>query len=144
MLEQDPQTGTRVDLVGDPTPLARAFFAALRRLPLSTWVAVARLTWRSKEEPFTESAEYRLARRRLRQVLDGMPWMVGWVKRQVGDTVDVATAFLPGVAPKPLMRVALIAAFALVARPYLSQTDFLRLYEPFAGLIPPEELLRGL
>lgn len=144
MSEHDPLAGTRVDLVGDPTPLARAFFAALRRLPLSTWVAVARLTWRSKEEPFTESAEYRLARRRLRQVLDGMPWMVGWVKRQVGDTVDVAAAFLPGVAPKPLTRVALLAAFALVARPYLSATDFARLYEPFAALIPPDELIRGL
>ena len=144
MSELDSPAGARLDLVGDPTPLARAFFAALRRLPLSTWVAVARLTWRSKEEPFTESAEYRLARRRLRQVLDGMPWMVGWVKRQVTDTVDVAAAFLPGVAPKPLMRVALIAAFALVARPYLSHTDFARLYEPFAALIPPDHLIHGL
>jgi hypothetical protein len=143
MSERDPHAGTKVDLIGDPTPLARAFFASLRRLPLSTWVAVARLTWRSKEEPFNESAEYRLARRRLRHVMDGMPWMVGWVKRQVGDTVDVASAFLPGVASKPLTRVALIAAFALIARPYLSETDFTRLYEPFAGLIPPDELLHG-
>ena len=135
---------TAADLVGDPTPLVRAFFAALRRLPLKTWMAVASLTWRAPESPFTEGPEYRLSRRRLRKVLDGMPWIVGWVRSQVHDVVEVATAFIPGTAPRPLGRVALVAALALVARPYLSDTDFARLYEPFAGLIPPDELMRSL
>jgi hypothetical protein len=130
---------------GEMTPVVQAFFARLTRLPLEAWIriSVPKAEWASDvalvEKPDTDP-ETASARARLRSVMEQMPSALVRAKRRVYDITDVASGLTAEAVRAPMTRAALTAALALIARPYLSAQEFVRLYHPFSELIPVETL----
>jgi hypothetical protein len=139
---------------GAMTAEVTAFLTRLRRTPADAWSrsaaadehVVAKVRPGSAAPPAErreEAREDRLARARLRVILDSMPM----VARRVRRRIDEELALLDGIATVGMLtqmrRAARLAAFALAARPLLTDEEFARLYRPFATLIPPDELATG-
>lgn len=127
----------------DDNTVLREFFTRLRRVPLSAWIDAAVPFADVRGEDDFESEPTAAARARLRAIVDRMPAGLTLAKARVQDYVAVAEGFAPHGVVSRMKRVALTAALALIARPYLSPADFERLYKPFAALIPVSELPRA-
>ena len=70
-----------------------------------------------------------------------MPGAVTRVRGRVLELVSCAEGFFRPDTLRRMKKAALTAAIALTARPQLAQEEFDRLYEPFAGVIPLEDLI---
>jgi hypothetical protein len=122
---------------GPQTPAVRRFFERLARLAAREWGVVARAyqaTWR---DPALADADRALAaafertgRERARDAAVG----------PLVQLARAASAAGAGVEEDALAEVALAAALALIARDALSVDAFMRLYAPFAELIPAAAL----
>jgi hypothetical protein len=118
------------------------FSERLRHLPLGIWAELAeRFDQGYTDDGMPNAMETVAARHRLREIVDRMPNAVARVRSRVIGLVSCAEGFF---RPEVLMRmkkVALTAALALAARPYLAPEEFERLYAPFAAVIPLEDLV---
>lgn len=123
---------------GDRTQILQRFLNHLRRLPLESWMRIAESAPMALTDRAEEPEEVRAARVRLRAVMDTMPVALRQAKRRVHDIADATAGFTPRTLNASMKRVALTAALALVARPYLFENDFAALYAPFSEAIPPE------
>jgi hypothetical protein len=123
----------------------KRFSERLRHLPLGVWAELSERIDYVREADLTSYAEdhnaVAAARARLRQVADGMPNAVTRVRGRVLELVSCAEGFFRPDTLRRMKKVALTAAIALTARPQLAQEEFDRLYEPFAGVIPLEDLV---
>jgi hypothetical protein len=122
----------------------KRFSERLRHLPLGVW---AELSDRIEDVNDSDLGAYpnrntiAAARARLRQVADEMPGAVTRVRGRVLELVSCAEGFFRPDTVRRMKKAALTAAIALTARPQLAQEEFDRLYEPFAGVIPLEDLI---
>ena len=124
----------------------KRFSERLRHLPLGVWAELADRIADDRDTGFEPRADdpnaiAAAARARLRQVADGMPGAVTRVRGRVLELVSCAEGFFRPDVLRRMKKVALTAAIALTARPQLAQEEFDRLYEPFAGVIPLEDLV---
>lgn len=126
---------------GAMTGQVQAFLAELRRVPMDAWRQAAETDrhMNAVAGPSDQADDPdRLARARLRQVMDTMPDVV----RRIRGQIDGEMSVLDGIAPPPdvarMRRAARLAACSLAARPQLSPEEFDRLYRPFTSLIPPD------
>ncbi len=132
---------------GEMTPLVRQFFSRLVKLPLGVWIGISvpKEGWAS--DPLlaqrSEDPEEAQARAKLRRIMDQMPVALSRAKRRVHDITDIAAGLTNEAVHAPMTRAAVTAVLALIARPYLSAHEFVRLYQPFAQLIPVEALEAG-
>ena len=147
----DPST-ERPGELGPMTPAVARFLQRLRRTPADAWLrqAAADEHIASKLRAGTAAAslaerragslEDRLARARLRDIMDAMPA----VARRIRQRIDEELSGHDGIATvgtlAQMRRAARLAACALAARPMLADDEFARLYRPFASLIPADEL----
>jgi hypothetical protein len=120
------------------------FSERLRHLPMGMWADLAEQMGsqrsgapRAPHDPNAVAA----ARHRLRQVADSMPGAVIRVRGRILELVSCAEGFIRPDVLARMKKVALTAAIALTARPHLAPEEFDRLYEPFAGAIPLEDLM---
>lgn len=117
----------------------KRFSERLRHIPLGVWAEVS-------ERLDDETADTRhgpnaaAARARLRQIADTMPGAVSRVRGRVLELVSCAEGFFRPDTLRRMKKAALTAAIALAARPQLAQEEFERLYEPFSGVIPVDDL----
>ncbi len=129
---------------GEMTPLVRQFFSRLMKLPLGVWIAISEPKEGWATDPLlaqrSDDPEEAVARAKLRRVMDQMPGALTRAKRRVHDITDVAAGLTAEAVHAPMTRAAVTAVLALIARPYLSAQEFVRLYHPFAELIPVEAL----
>jgi hypothetical protein len=118
------------------------FSDRLRHLPLGIWAELAERIGQAHADDGAPIAtiELAVARHRLRQVADGMPSAVTRVRGRILEMVSCAEGFFRPEVLLRMKKVALTAALALAARPYLAPEEFNRLYEPFAAVIPLEDL----
>ena len=123
----------------------KRFSERLRHLPLGVWAELAdRIDYVRHADLPTYSEDHNAvaaARARLREVADGMPGAVTRVRGRVLELVSCAEGFFRPDTLRRMKKVALTAAIALTARPQLAQEEFERLYEPFSGVIPLEDLM---
>lgn len=131
-----------------------AFFGQLRRVPIGTWCRLAdadpHITvpragagWLSPttdpaSEGLAEEQADRVARARLREVIEGMPSVARRIRRRIDNEIGVVAGIAPPEMVSRMRRAARLAACAIAARPWLSPEEFARLYRPFAELIPLE------
>jgi hypothetical protein len=137
---------SRETTYGEMTPLVQQFFSRLVKLPLEAWVRASVRLDRATEALTDQSVEDSAgaaARAKLRQVMDEMPAALTRAKRRVHDISDVATGITAEAVRGPMTKAAVTASLALIARPYLSAQEFVRLYYPFAEIIPVETLERA-
>ena len=130
-----------------------AFFGRLRRVPIGTWCRMAGddphvTAPRSGSEglppasdspgdPLLPEAQAdRVARARLRELIEEMPGVARRIHRRIDDEVAVVAGIAPPEMVVRMRRAARLAACAVAARPWLSPEEFERLYRPFAELIP--------
>lgn len=129
---------------GEMTPLVRQFFSRLMKLPLGAWIGISVPKEGWATDPLlaqrSDDPEEAEARAKLRRIMDQMPGAVTRAKRRVHDITDVAAGLTSEAVHAPMTRAAVTAVLALIARPYLSAQEFVRLYHPFADLIPVEVL----
>lgn len=121
----------------------KRFSERLRHLPLGVWAEVSERMDDDETEPTPYTYDHNAAaaaRARLREVADGMPGAVTRVRGRVLELVSCAEGFFRPDTLRRMKKVALTAAIALTARPQLAQEEFDRLYEPFSGVIPLEDL----
>lgn len=132
-------TAARVDTVVDELgPAVRAFTLRLQKLPIGEWVELAARDANAEHvEPGEPDAR---ARRRLRRIMDAHPHVVVRLRERISFTLAAADGFAPPSLLPRMHRVALTAALALAARHELAPGDFLRLYRPFAPVVPVEQL----
>lgn len=136
---------------GDSSDVAH-FLHALRRIPASTWLEItadapiaasaAGVPGVAFDEVLEEQADY-AARRRLHAVLEAMPAVVRRITGRIDTDLAAFHGFLPEPAIQRMRRTAHLAAFALAAQSQLDQDDLVRLYRPFAALIPPQATLQA-
>lgn len=123
-----------------------AFFWQLRRIPIGAWCSLAEAdphitAARVHERPSPASDGVhevqadRVARARLREVMEGMPTVVRRIRSRIDDEIGIVAGIASPVMVGPMRRAARLAACALAARPWLSPEEFVRLYRPFAELI---------
>lgn len=119
------------------------FSERLRHLPLGIWAELAdRVGQRRTDDGATGvDASAAAARHRLRQVVDDMPGAVTRVRGRIHELIACAEGFFRPDVLLRMKKVALTAALALTARPHLAPEEFDRLYEPFAAVIPLEDLM---
>ena len=133
-----PDTETaRTDDV--PRPVME-FYLRLRRLPLGEWARAASEAAETAAAEGTEASTCAIARARLRDIMERMPRAVTRIRRRVQDLVSMAEGFVSVADMRQMKKAALTAALALAAREELGEADFMRLYGPFAQLIPHEQL----
>jgi hypothetical protein len=137
---------------GAMTAEVSAFLARLRRTPADAWFRqasadehiVAKLragtAAASLAERRAEPREDRLARARLRTIMDSMPIVARRVRRRIDEELGVLDGIATVGTLTQMRRAARLAACAVAARRLLTDDEFDRLYRPFATLIPPEEL----
>jgi uncharacterized protein (DUF2342 family) len=122
-----------------PRPVME-FYLRLRRLPLGEWArAASQAAAESASDP-EQPSTCAIARARLRDISERMPRAVTRIRSRVHDLVSMAEGFVSVAEMRQMKKAALTAALALAAREELGETDFLRLYGPFATLIPHEHL----
>lgn len=120
------------------------FSERLRHVPIGRWAELAdRVTLsRSADAPYADDPNATAAARaRLREIADGMPGAVTRVRGRILELVSCAEGFFRPDVLRRMKKVALTAALALTARPYLAPEEFDRLYEPFASTIPLSDLV---
>ena len=129
-----------------------AFFGRLRRVPIGTWCRLAdadpHITaprsggeWlppasNSPDDPLPEAQADRVARARLRELIEEMPGVARRIRRRIDDEIAVVAGIAPPEMVVRMRRATRLAACAVAARPWLSPEEFERLYRPFAELIP--------
>ncbi|HSJ64829.1 MAG TPA: hypothetical protein VK922_13120 [Gemmatimonadaceae bacterium] len=114
------------------------FSERLRHLPLGIWAELSERIGRTGDG-YTEF-DAAAARRRLRQIADGMPSSVTRVRGRILELVSCAEGFFRPDVLSRMKKVALTAALALAVRPHLAADEFARLYEPFSSVIPLDDL----
>ena len=148
-----PAAGTAGAWYGTMSSQVISFFHHLRRVPIETWLRFADADphvagdERPRDTSLTpavqlllESQADRLARARLREVMETMPGAVQRIRRRIDDELAAIEGIAPAHAVTRMRRAARLAACAVAARPSLSPAEFERLYRPFRMLIPPGAL----
>ncbi len=137
---------------GPMTAEVTAFLTRLRRTPADAWFRSAtadehiasKLRAGAAAAPLAERREQarldRLARARLREILDSMPMVPRRNRRRIDEELGVLDGIATVGTLTQMRRAARLAAGAIAARELLTDDEFARLYRPFATLIPPEEL----
>lgn len=142
---------TGAEWYGTTTAQVLAFFGQLRRVPIGAWCQLAEhdphlLPLDELERQMAamdlahEAQADRMARARLREVMETMPNAVRRIRNRIDREIGVIEGIATPLTVRRLRRAARLAACAVAARPLLSPGEFARLYRPFAELIPPTEL----
>ena len=151
LAESDALT-LRRDRYGETSAEVVAFLGRLRHVPASTWgrSAAADAHIIAKADPSVAAVpsaarrrqlqDDRLARARLREIMDTMPEVARRIRRRIDEELTILDGIATVAALTRMRRAARIAACALAARSQLTPQEFARLYRPFRSLIPPEEL----
>lgn len=124
---------------GASTAAVQHFFARLKTLRLNDWAAAGRAASPFADVPSASPARAE-AVERLNRIMDDMPHERLRADRRIDDIAAAAVGFTNDADTGAMRRSALTAALALIARPHLGEEDFRALYEPFASLIPCEEI----
>lgn len=130
-------TPSALGLVADEQELPEVvigYFNNLRRVPVGQWAAVARDAVDSGNDAAAA------AHASLRRVVSRVPGLAVQTQRRVQNLVEIAATCLPAADASAMRRVALGAALALATRSLLGDESFTLLYEPFASLIPLDDL----
>lgn len=118
----------------------KRFSERLRHIPLGVWAEVSERLEDETVDTVRRGSNAAEARAKLRLIADTMPGAVIRVRGRVLELVSCAEGFFRPDTLRRMKKAALTAAIALAARPHLAQEDFERLYEPFSGVIPLEDL----
>ena len=133
---------------GATTAQVLAFFGQLRRVPIGAWCRLAEsdphllpldelARSMAAMDLARETQADRLARARLREVMETMPNAVRRIRNRIDREIGIIEGIASPATVRRLRRAARLAACAIAARPSLSPGEFARLYRPFANLIPP-------
>lgn len=119
----------------------KRFSERLRHIPLGVWAEVSEhMDDEGTADAPRQGPNAAAARAKLRLVADTMPGAVSRVRGRVLELVSCAEGFFRPATLRRMKKAALTAAIALAARPQLAQDEFDRLYEPFSGVIPLDDL----
>lgn len=131
---------TRDGWYGAMTPDVVAFFAWLRALPAEAWAEIA------TREPHHDRAisplallralhADRVARSRLRDVMQSMPKVVPRIRRRVDELLAVLDVVAPHAKATRIRRAVRLAACAIAARAALAPGDVAVLVRPLEELV---------
>ena len=134
---------------GPNTVLVERFLLRLSRLPLSEWIAVGaaheglvrgQVTQFAEEGTIADADAWAAADAALCGAMDQRESARNLVTRRVVHIATATKGMVPHASYDAMVRAALTAVYAIIAREEIGGTHFHLLYAPFAGAVPIAEL----